>query len=304
MAHWRQSGAGAGRAITNTTSPAGTNPLPGMRVVLAHIDDAALQSVAAYDVSKFGTVALTEVLAMESAAEGSTVGASVLVPGTVHTRQRHPQPPSGRVGGGRGLADSRPEGPDLGMTWIEPDDVGRVIIRSMAAGDLYVVTHPEGWPIVECRHQGIAEAFTTAVAAGGGTQLKVRWGARGGPGATVSGRRRQRPLRRPTRSGVLHPPLNLAGVALDPAAALQRAHGVRQARGAAADPTLSAVRVNATADTCRRDHVGAAPGGEVGPPPRRHRRMLGRPVRRSRPRGTPPRLRQWGRRARRTGSWR
>ncbi len=102
MAHWRQSGAKAGRAITNTTSPAGTNPLPGMRVVLAHISDAALQSVAAYDVSKFGTVALTEVLAMESAAEGSTVGASVLVPGTVHTRKRHQRPPGGRVGWGAG----------------------------------------------------------------------------------------------------------------------------------------------------------------------------------------------------------
>ena len=102
MAHWRQSGAGAGRAITNTTSPAGTNPLPGMRVVLAHIDDAALQSVAAYDVSKIGTVALTEVLAMESAAEGSTVGASVLVPGTVHTRQRHPSRPANVSAGGGG----------------------------------------------------------------------------------------------------------------------------------------------------------------------------------------------------------
>ncbi len=84
MAHWRQSGAKAGQAITNTTSPAGTNPLPAMRVVLAHIDDAALQSVAAYNVSKCGTVALTEVLAMESAAEGSTVGASVLVPDGAH----------------------------------------------------------------------------------------------------------------------------------------------------------------------------------------------------------------------------
>ncbi len=83
MAHWRQSGAGAGRAITNTTSPAGTNPLPGMRVVLAHIDDAALQSVAAYDVSKFGTVALTEVLAMESAAEG------------LHGRRLGPRPRDG-----------------------------------------------------------------------------------------------------------------------------------------------------------------------------------------------------------------
>ena len=117
----------------------------------------------AYNVSKFGIVAPTEVLAMELAAEDSKVGASVLVPGTVHTNigastRNRPQDASGGA-----LADSRlEEGPDLGMKWLEPDDVGRILIDSMAAGDLYVVTHPEGWPMVERRHEAIAAAFRAA----------------------------------------------------------------------------------------------------------------------------------------------
>jgi hypothetical protein len=48
------------------------------------------------------------------------------------------------------------------MTWLEPDDVGRILIASMAAGDLYVVTHPEGWPMVQGRHEAIAAAFSAA----------------------------------------------------------------------------------------------------------------------------------------------
>ena len=105
-------------------------------------------------------------LAIEPEAEGSKVGASVLVPGTVHTdigtstRNR----PADASGGA--LADAKlEEGPDLGMKWLEPDDVGRILIDSLAAGDLYVVTHPEGWPMVERRHQSIADAFAAAASA-------------------------------------------------------------------------------------------------------------------------------------------
>ena len=104
-----------GGHIVNTASIGGLVTGPGM---------------GAYNVSKFGIVALTEVLATELSAEGSAVGALVLLPGTVHTnigsstRNR----PAGASAGA--LADSRLEdGPDLGMKWLEPDDVGRILIR-------------------------------------------------------------------------------------------------------------------------------------------------------------------------------
>jgi NAD(P)-dependent dehydrogenase (short-subunit alcohol dehydrogenase family) len=140
-----------GGHIVNTASIGGLVPGPGL---------------GAYNVSKYGIVALTETLAMELAAEGSAVGASVLVPGTVRTaisnstRNR----PADATGGA--LADvDLAAGPDLGMTWLEPDDVGRIVIDGIAAGDLYIVTHPEGWPMVAGRHQAIADAFAAAAAA-------------------------------------------------------------------------------------------------------------------------------------------
>ncbi len=140
-----------GGHIVNTASIGGLVPGPGL---------------GAYSVSKYGIVALTETLAMELAAESSAVGASVLVPGTVRTgignstRNR----PADATGGG--LADVDLEaGPDLGMKWLEPDDVGRMVIDGIAAGDLYIVTHPEGWPMVASRQQAIADAFAAAAAA-------------------------------------------------------------------------------------------------------------------------------------------
>ena len=142
-----------GGHIVNTASIGGLVPGPGL---------------GAYNVTKFGVVALTEVLAMELAAAGSPVGASVIVPGTVRTdignslRNR----PAEASGGALANADLE-AGPDLGMKWLEPDDIGRITIEAMAAGDLYIVTHPEGWPMVERRHQAIADAFAAAAAARG-----------------------------------------------------------------------------------------------------------------------------------------
>ena len=137
-----------GGHIVNTASIGGLAPGPGL---------------GAYAVSKFGIVALTEVLAMELAAEGSPVGASVIVPGTVRTgiaNSLRDRPAEATAGA---LSNTDLEaGPDLGMKWLEPDDVGRILIESLAAGDLYVVTHPEGWPMVERRHQAIADAFSSA----------------------------------------------------------------------------------------------------------------------------------------------
>ena len=149
-----------GGHIVNTASIGGLVTGPGL---------------GAYNVSKFGIVALTETLAMELAAEGAPVGASVLVPGTVRTgignssRNR----PADAAGGALADVDLE-QGPDLGMTWLEPDDVGRIVIRSLAAGDLYIVTHPEGWPMVAARHQSIADAFAAAAATATATEENRR----------------------------------------------------------------------------------------------------------------------------------
>lgn len=119
----------------------------------------------AYSVTKYGVVALTEVLAAELAAAGSKVGASVLCPGTVRTnigtssRNRPEHLSDG------GLADVDIELDDNPLyRWIGPEDAGAVVVRAIKRGDLYALTHPDWYPLVEHRHQVIAAAFQSAKA--------------------------------------------------------------------------------------------------------------------------------------------
>ena len=145
-----------GGQIVNTASLAGLATLPGG---------------AAYSVSKHGVVSLTEILAAEMSLAGTKVGASVLVPGAVRSnignsaRNR----PEGLEGG---LKDMDLESTEMGaaMRWIDPDDAGRIVVQGIQAGDLYIVTHPELWPMVKQRHDGIEAAFTAASTAQGAQQ--------------------------------------------------------------------------------------------------------------------------------------
>ena len=140
-----------GGHIVNTASMAGLVAPPRM---------------AAYCVTKFGVVALTEVLAAELAADGSKVGASVLCPGTVRTNigtSSRNRPPD--LAGG-GLADvdiSQEENPYY--RWISPEEAGAVVVRAIKRGDLYALTHPEWYSMVAPRHQAIAAAFIAAAEA-------------------------------------------------------------------------------------------------------------------------------------------
>jgi NAD(P)-dependent dehydrogenase (short-subunit alcohol dehydrogenase family) len=117
----------------------------------------------AYAVAKAGVVALTEVLDAELQAEGSAVRATVLVPGSVRTNI------------GTGSLRHRPEGktafrafdPESALTdlrWLEPRDVGRIVVAAIEADELYAITHPEQWPRVTARTERIGAAFERAAA--------------------------------------------------------------------------------------------------------------------------------------------
>jgi len=137
-----------GGHIVNTASIGGFASFPGL---------------GAYAVSKFGIVALTETLAQELAEEQSKVGASILLPGTVRTNIKNSSRnrPADLAGGH--LTDVDLEGsPGHGMQWLEPEDVGRIVVGGIRSGDLYIVTHPEAWPQVEARLKTIADAFERA----------------------------------------------------------------------------------------------------------------------------------------------
>ena len=114
----------------------------------------------AYSVTKYGVVALTEVLAAELAAAGSKVGASVLCPGTVRTNIGTSSRNRPEHLADRGLTDVDIELDDNPFyRWIGPEDAGAVVVRAIKRGDLYALTHPDWYPQVRARHEAIAAAF-------------------------------------------------------------------------------------------------------------------------------------------------
>jgi short-subunit dehydrogenase len=94
---------------------------------------------------------------------GSKVGVSVLCPGVVRTnigtssRSR----PAHLIGGGlKDVAISLEENPLY--RWISPQEAGAVVVSAIKRGDLYALTHPDWYPMVEQRHQALAAAFRQA----------------------------------------------------------------------------------------------------------------------------------------------
>ncbi len=140
-----------GGHIVNTASMSGLRPAPGL---------------GGYGVSKFGVVALSEVLAEELAASGARVGVTVLCPGPVRTniKSSSRNRPAGL--GAAGLVDTDLETSEEGarMSWLDPDEVGALVVRSVRDGDLYALTHPDMAPAVEARHRRIEDAFRAAAA--------------------------------------------------------------------------------------------------------------------------------------------
>lgn len=133
-----------GGHIVNTSSMAAFTPF---------------ETLGSYAVTKFGVSALTEVLQAELASAGSRVRATLLVPGSVRTgiaqSTRH------RTDGVDGaLRDAEI---DLEFSsssrWLDPSDVGRIVVRAIENDDPYAITHPDRWPAVEARFSRIRDAF-------------------------------------------------------------------------------------------------------------------------------------------------
>ena len=119
-----------GGHIINTSSMSGLMAGPGF---------------GAYTVSKYGVVALTEVLAMELAQDAKGVRASVLLPGPTETaiatslRNRDNAPDSA-------LSDLDLRSVDLfggPIPWKTPLEIGEIIVRGLRTGELYLFTHPQ-----------------------------------------------------------------------------------------------------------------------------------------------------------------
>jgi NAD(P)-dependent dehydrogenase (short-subunit alcohol dehydrogenase family) len=137
-----------GGHIVNTSSMAGLVGMPGL---------------GSYTLTKYGVLGLTEVLAKELEEDGSKVGATVLCPGTIHTnigtssRNR----PDDNAGGLHDV-DISQEGSEVdmsGVRWMIPIEVGTIVVDCIRTGELYALTHPDWWDMVEPRFVAIASAF-------------------------------------------------------------------------------------------------------------------------------------------------
>jgi NAD(P)-dependent dehydrogenase (short-subunit alcohol dehydrogenase family) len=122
-----------------------------------------MPNLGSYTLTKYGVLGLTEVLAAELAEEGSNVGATVLCPGTIHTNigtssRNRPKDQEGNLSD----VDISQEGADVdmsGVRWMIPIEVGAIVVDAIKRGDLYALTHPDWWDMVEPRFQNIAGAF-------------------------------------------------------------------------------------------------------------------------------------------------
>ena len=115
----------------------------------------------AYVTSKAAVLGLTEALAADLRAAGSHVGATALIPGTVRTNIKHSlrtHPDPARTGLYEvDLAEMRSD-----YRFLEPEEVGLMVLEAIRRDDLYLVTHPELLPLADARLAHLAAGAASA----------------------------------------------------------------------------------------------------------------------------------------------
>jgi NAD(P)-dependent dehydrogenase (short-subunit alcohol dehydrogenase family) len=142
--HLRASGEGG--HVVNTASVAGLTGMPGLGV---------------YTATKYAVVALSEVLREELAPEG--IGVSVLCPGGVKTRIHDASRNRPAMLGGPEAPGPRFAATGAAVeTGMDPDAVGRRVLRAIRTNELYVMTHPEFRGAFAARAEAILAAYDRA----------------------------------------------------------------------------------------------------------------------------------------------
>jgi NAD(P)-dependent dehydrogenase (short-subunit alcohol dehydrogenase family) len=139
-------------------------------------------NTAAYVASKAAVLGLTEVLAAELHAAGSHIGATALIPGTVRTNIKHSLRHRSAAGAS-GLYEVDLSTAGRQFRWLEPAEVGAMVLDAIRANQLYLVTHPELAPRIADRHQRLAagtphgpvDSHTVGSSAGRWPGRGLRW---------------------------------------------------------------------------------------------------------------------------------
>jgi NAD(P)-dependent dehydrogenase (short-subunit alcohol dehydrogenase family) len=111
-------------------------------------------NVSAYVASKAAVLGLTEVLAAELQAAGSRVGATALMPGFVRSNIRSSLR-NRSTAGATGLRDVDLAASGRDLRWLDPADVGAMVLDAVRGNDLYLSTHPDLLSPIAARHARI-----------------------------------------------------------------------------------------------------------------------------------------------------
>jgi NAD(P)-dependent dehydrogenase (short-subunit alcohol dehydrogenase family) len=139
---------GQGGHVVSTAS------LAGMVVMPPHM--------AIYAASKAAVIALMESIRGELAGEG--IGVSVLCPGPIKSRiheLRQNRPERFAASEGFAAAADRLAERRVSDLWMEPDQVGELVLQGIRENRLYLVTHGEWRDAVASRLQAMIEAMPT-----------------------------------------------------------------------------------------------------------------------------------------------
>lgn len=141
---------GRGGHVVNTASLAGMVQMPSFMAI--------------YATAKAGVIALTE--AMRDDLARDDIGATVLCPGPVRSRihelgrNRPARFPASEAFTAAADKLGRRQVSDL---WMEPEEVGRMVLKAILDNQLYVITHGEWRGAVQARHDQIMAATPTEV---------------------------------------------------------------------------------------------------------------------------------------------
>jgi NAD(P)-dependent dehydrogenase (short-subunit alcohol dehydrogenase family) len=108
-----------------------------------------------YTATKHAVLALSDVLRRELESQG--IGVSILCPGAVRTEIWN----AGRNRPARfgGRQESPAEFASFLDSGMDPDDVGRLAVAGIEAGDFFIMSHPEVRAIAEARSRDVLAAF-------------------------------------------------------------------------------------------------------------------------------------------------
>jgi NAD(P)-dependent dehydrogenase (short-subunit alcohol dehydrogenase family) len=133
---------GEGGHIVNTASLAGMIVMPA--------------NMAIYVTAKAAVIALSESIRGELAQDG--IGVSVLCPGPIKSnihQLNQNRPEKFKASGGFAEAAEKLSQRQVSDLWMEPDEVGDMVVRAIREDQLYVITHGEWRGAVQARYDAI-----------------------------------------------------------------------------------------------------------------------------------------------------